>query len=70
MEIYVDGNNLPTELTTPIVLNEGEDNETIVFNTFELNKTGFDYLDKINNLNRILQILSMLNKQLKRQMLT
>lgn len=53
VEIYVDGNNLPTELTTPIVLNEGEDNETIVFNTFELNKTGFDYLDKINNLNRI-----------------
>ena len=53
VEIYVDGNDLPTELTTPIVLNEGEDNETIVFNTLELNKTGFDYLNKINNLNRI-----------------
>ena len=53
VEIYVDGNNLPTELTTPIVLNKGEDNETIIFKTFELNKTGFAYLDKVNNLNRI-----------------
>ena len=50
VEIYIDGNDLPTELTTPIILNEGEDNETIVFNTFELNKSGFRYLDKVNNL--------------------
>jgi len=53
VEIYVDGNNLPTKLTTPIILNEGEENQTIIFNTFELNKTGFRYLDKVNNLNRI-----------------
>jgi len=53
VEIYVDGNDLPTDLTTPIILNEGEENETIVFNTFELNKTGFRYLDKVNDLNLI-----------------
>ena len=53
VEIYVDGNNLPTELSTPIILNEGEDNETIEFNKFEINKDAFRYLDKVDNLNRI-----------------
>lgn len=53
VEIYVDGNDLPNKLTTPIIINEGEDNEYIVFNMFSLNQTGFDYLTKVNNLNKV-----------------
>ena len=53
VEIYVDGNDLPTQLTTPIIVNEGEDNEYVVFNTFSLNQTGFNYQTKVNSLNRM-----------------
>ena len=52
VEMYIDGNDLPAKLTTPIVLNEGEDNETITFNSFSLNQTNFNYLEMVNNLNR------------------
>lgn len=52
VEMCIDGNDLPTRLTTPIILNEGKDNETITFNSFSLNQTNFKYLDMVNNLNR------------------
>lgn len=56
VEIYVDGNDLPTSLTTPIVVNEGEDDEYVIFNSLSLNQTNFDYLTKVNNLNRVFDV--------------
>jgi len=53
VEMYVDGTNLATYLTTPTIINEGEDDETVVFNSFSLNRANFEYLTMVNNLNRI-----------------
>lgn len=52
VEIYVDGNDLPNRLTTPIIINEGEDDETIEFESFDLDQANFKYVTMINDLNR------------------
>ncbi len=52
VEIYIDGTDLPTQLTTPTIINEGKDDEQIIFNSLGLTKTGFDYIAMVNDLNR------------------
>ena len=52
VEIYIDGNDLPTYLTNPIIVNEGKDDETITFNSFSLNQTDFEYLNMVDDINR------------------